>query len=494
MGFSKESGVSRTMDSVLVFAYGLDELLKEECPGLDAKCVQEIREKFNGTYGRKLYDHMTSLNFMGYNKHNVSFFSAGEDIGRYEMVNFQCNDDQECLLVPVGDWNSISQWTINESVVIWGSDANNELPISRCKGPPQWRHPWTSFIIVLDSIGLICGMIVTGAYIWNRNHSLIHASGLGVSFLILFGVMLSYLLVFSFVTKPSAVSCYFLRSGYMVCFTTHFAPLLVHTWTIFRRYKAVTRNTRRPGFTSSASEIFFSLSFILVQVAITIVFLIVTPPESIIQEPEHQLTCNQNDTELAVSIVYNVLLIILCSVCAFLTRKVPKNYKESRFIGFSVYTTLVIWVLFIPSYVNAPIANWKVLILSFAMIISASVTLIFLFLIKLYAIYLVPDADMNIYIARDVKAKPAEVSWPSEGGRSGAGRVLRSRSRVNAISSATNFDGRRWSYGEAIAAREPVSTVSMVKTHSSLDSDAVYPPQSLTGQGHIYPSEAGNWL
>ncbi len=104
---------------------------------------------------------------------------------------------------------------------------------------------------------------------------------------------------------------------------------------------------------------------------------------------------------------------------------------------------------------------------------------------------------MNIYIARDDNQLPAEVSWPSEGGRSGAGRTSRSRaksrSRANVISSVDNFDGRRRSYGEAIAAREPISTVSMMNTQT-LDSDAVYPPQSLTGERFIYPVGSGNWL
>ena len=229
------------------------------------------------------------------------------------------------------------------------------------------------------------------------------------------------------------------------------------------------------------------------QVGITIFFLIVTPPQPEIQDAQpRQLTCNQDNTELAVSLSYNVFLIILCSVLAFLTRKVPKNYKESRFIGFSVYTTLVIMVLFVPSYVNAPVANWKVLIISFALIISASVTLISLFLVKLYAIYLVPDANLNIAIGH---AKAAEASWPSEGIRSGA-RSGRSRVRSVSQTLVRHLPGRTASYNIAIAAHQNGITpaASHVRSHSS-NSD-LFPHPSLVSDGHVYPviPEEGTWM
>ena len=116
---------------------------------------------------------------------------------------------------------------------------------------------------------------------------------------------------------------------------------------------------------------------------------------------------------MAVSLIYNVLLIVLCSIHAFLTRNVPENFSESRFIGFSAYTTLVVWLFFIPSYIIVPFSNLKVIILSAAMIVSASVSLIFLFAVKVYAIYFVHDfADLKI--SRPPIA--AEKSWPGAGG------------------------------------------------------------------------------
>ena len=48
--------------------------------------------------------------------------------------------------------------------------------------------------------------------------------------------------------------------------------------------------------------------------------------------------------------VYNMLLITVCTVYAIKTRKVPENFNEAKFIGFTMYTTCVIWLAFVALY------------------------------------------------------------------------------------------------------------------------------------------------
>ena len=45
-----------------------------------------------------------------------------------------------------------------------------------------------------------------------------------------------------------------------------------------------------------------------------------------------------------------MLLIIICTVYAVKTRNIPENFNESKFIGFSMYTTCIIWLAFVPIY------------------------------------------------------------------------------------------------------------------------------------------------
>lgn len=56
------------------------------------------------------------------------------------------------------------------------------------------------------------------------------------------------------------------------------------------------------------------------------------------------------DQWFLLSLVYNMLLIVVCTVYAVKTRKIPENFNESKHIGFTMYTTCVIWLGFVPIY------------------------------------------------------------------------------------------------------------------------------------------------
>ena len=119
------------------------------------------------------------------------------------------------------------------------------------------------------------------------------------------------------------------------------------------------------------------------------------PEEQVITPGVVEIMCNTSDAEMIVSLIYNVILVLLCSVHAFMTRKVPTNYNESRFISLSVYTTIVIWLAFTPCYFLLPGAKVKLIVMAVALVFSGSITLVFMFFTKLYAVHFVSEANVN---------------------------------------------------------------------------------------------------
>ncbi|KAK6054316.1 7 transmembrane receptor, partial [Cooperia oncophora] len=90
-----------------------------------------------------------------------------------------------------------------------------------------------------------------------------------------------------------------------------------------------------------------------VQLIGSIIWLLVDPPGTKIVFPsrtEAVLTCKATASHLLVSLLYNLLLIVACTVYAFKTRKIPENFNETRHIGFTMYSTCILWLSFGPIY------------------------------------------------------------------------------------------------------------------------------------------------
>ena len=54
-------------------------------------------------------------------------------------------------------------------------------------------------------------------------------------------------------------------------------------------------------------------------------------------------------SSLTLSLIHTGLIVV-CTVYAVLTRKIPEAFNESKHIGFTMYTTCIIWLAFVPIY------------------------------------------------------------------------------------------------------------------------------------------------
>ena len=92
------------------------------------------------------------------------------------------------------------------------------------------------------------------------------------------------------------------------------------------------------------------------QVIGTGIWFLVEPPDTrhFFPDPNRKsdviLKCKVKDARILESLVYNILLITLSTIYAIKTRKIPENFNESKFIGFTMYTTCIIWLAFIPLF------------------------------------------------------------------------------------------------------------------------------------------------
>ena len=89
--------------------------------------------------------------------------------------------------------------------------------------------------------------------------------------------------------------------------------------------------------------------------------------------------------------IYNAVLIVACCYYAFKARKVPSNFNESKFIAVSVYSTLIFCLAAIPLYTTANSVAQKIGVISVTLLVNIYVTLLCLYIPKLYAIHFASD-------------------------------------------------------------------------------------------------------
>ena len=99
---------------------------------------------------------------------------------------------------------------------------------------------------------------------------------------------------------------------------------------------------------------------------------------------------------LATESLYNLIIIIGCCIFAFKARKVPSNYNESKFIGISVYSTLVVSLAAVPVYYTAVYVLQKVATLCMVLLLNAYLTLVCVYIPKLYAIRFVDEDGLKV--------------------------------------------------------------------------------------------------
>lgn len=162
------------------------------------------------------------------------------------------------------------------------------------------------------------------------------------------------------------------RFGAGFCFTVVYAALLTKTNRIARIFKASKQSAKRPSFISPQSQLLICSALISIQVSyepsriqilfrnfssqivINVVWMIIAPSHAKYHYPTREdnlLVCDSYiDASYMIAFFFPIVLIVICTVYAVLTRKIPEAFNESKHIGFTMYTTCIIWLAFVPLY------------------------------------------------------------------------------------------------------------------------------------------------
>ncbi|XP_071776856.2 metabotropic glutamate receptor 7-like isoform X2 [Centroberyx gerrardi] len=456
--YEQEGKVQFVIDAVYAMAHALHNMQRDLCPDHPGICPE-----MESAEGKTLLKYIRNTSFNGSAGTSVVFNKNGDAPGRYDLFQFQMTNSSTPEYKVVGQWVESLHLKLEE--LQW-PDGEQDVPISVCslpcktgerkkrvKGMPccwhcelcdgyqyqydetscrlcaynmrpnpnrtacqpipivklEWHSPWAIIPVFLAMLGIIATIFVMATFVRYNDTPIVRASGRELSYVLLTGIFLCYIITFLMIAKPDVGVCAFRRIFLGLGMCISYAALLTKTNRIYRIFEQGKQTVTAPRFISPTSQIAITSSLICVQLLGVLVWFAVDPPNTIIDYDEQKtinpmlargvLKCDITDLQIICSLGYSILLMVTCTIYAIKTRDVPEDFNEAKPIGFTMYTTCIVWLAFIPIFFGTAQSAEKLYIqtttLTISMNLSASVALGMLYMPKVYIIIFHPELNVQ---------------------------------------------------------------------------------------------------
>lgn len=224
----------------------------------------------------------------------------------------------------------------------------------------EWSSPWAVVPVFIAIMGIIATLFVVVTFVRYNDTPIVKASGRELSYVLLTGIFLCYATTFLMIAEPDLGTCSLRRIFLGLGMSVSYAALLTKTNRIYRIFEQGKKSVSAPRFISPASQLVITFSLISLQLVGVCIWFIVDPSHSIIDYEDQRTTnphfargilkCDISDLSLICLLGYSMLLMVTCTVYAIKTRGVPETFNEAKPIGFTMYTTCIVWLAFIPIF------------------------------------------------------------------------------------------------------------------------------------------------
>ncbi|XP_034550747.1 metabotropic glutamate receptor 4-like [Notolabrus celidotus] len=454
--YEQEGKVQFVIDAVYAMAHALHNMHKDLCPGKVGLCPK--MELINGTL---LLKYIRNVNFTGIAGTPVVFNMNGDAPGRYEIYQYQVTSNFSDYKI-IGHWTdqlyldtTEMQWpggtqevpssicsqpcrpgqrkkTVKGIPCCWHCEncdgyqyqadtftckmCRFDLRPNRnhtgCDPIPivklEWSSPWAVIPVLIAVAGIMATLFVVVTFVRYNDTPIVKASGRELSYVLLTGIFLCYATTFLMISAPDVVICSLRRIFLGLGMSISYAALLTKTNRIYRIFEQGKMSVSAPRLISPASQLVITFSLISVQLLGVCIWFGVDPSQAIIDYEDQRtsnpkmargvLKCDISDLSLICLLGYSMLLMVTCTVYAIKTRGVPETFNEAKPIGFTMYTTCIVWLAFIPIFFGTSQSAEKMYIqtttLTISVSLSASVSLGMLYMPKVYVVLFHPEQNV----------------------------------------------------------------------------------------------------
>ncbi|XP_029441474.1 extracellular calcium-sensing receptor-like [Rhinatrema bivittatum] len=266
----------------------------------------------------------------------------------------------------------------------------------------SYQEPLGMTLAVTSVLGALVPAAILAIFIQNRHTPLVKANNRELSYLLLLALILCFGCSLAFIGLPTTPVCMVRQIAFGVVFAICISCLLAKTIMVAIAFKATKPNSNLRSWVGPRLPNALVLSCSLVQVLISVTWLIKAPPFSQMnmksQIGKIIIECNEGSvTAFWCMLGYMGFLATFSFIVAFLARKLPDSFNEAKFITFSMLIFIAVWLSFIPAYLSTR-GKYTVAVEIFAILSSSAGLLGCIFFPKCYIILIRPDMNTKEFL------------------------------------------------------------------------------------------------
>ena len=465
------SRVSYVLDAVLSVVYSVRKICGSDFATRTSGDMSRKETCINRVTPSSVLSQIFNITFTSVTNRTVSFDKNGDGVGRYDIINLQRKHRHNATFLKIGEYDGktgvlkIDSHTIHwpggvtspsvgrcsvecppgtfkvvmKPICCWeckacpsGSISNtsgvftctqchsDKIPNdnkTKCIVVParflRWDRAWAW---VLSGTIILCELacvVTAGVFLRHKDTPIVKAANREMSFLLLFGLMIGFLVPFAYIGKPTNTSCKIqvIMFGASSAFSLSIVLARINRTIVVFRYSKVTPKSQSKFlkkylsmFLYNRTQIMLALFFTVIELLLCFAWLLSSPPRVTVRRltlTERLLMCETRTSfGQIISNAFIIFLSLLCTFVAFKSRKLPQNYNEAKFISFAMFVFNFIWLTFVGAFYGTPDGQHNVIINCFAILASNFAILALIFGPKLYIILFRPALNqMTVFRA-----------------------------------------------------------------------------------------------